>query len=479
MDNSLFSLLDSFGLDEPSRIGERLASWRGEEFQRFFDAYSEAARKRPLVIRHSGSGTTDVFPDSASGTVPVPLIRQFCVYANRFYIHDPILSLESDFLTLDTNFIRVIRTKEREHRIAEFRKLATVTLAELLELRPLAEAGILHVSPTGIARDRPEPGAIYATDMYGPSGRLGGEGRIERPVLELAPGLADYVNEHLEILPVKFENGRPIALIGGEPRPTNAILVSFDDEAVPMIFCLSNVKVVEEDGKAALHMRFLFEPPEDDSDPDTFLNWVLGESQKYIKQRLSDLHVDLYLASTAGAHFLTSLPSSRDLATVNLAREPSTDPVLSTLLRLELPFLSGVSLGELAKARENEAAFNDFRVALDKAFREIDSLEGQERQRRLDEIVRDIIHAPLSRIDRRMSGLHRDVFIDAVLAVGTLVTTCISGGSTLLTLATIAAAAKALESYKKDKADQDKIREHPSFFYWEVTKAARNRSQKI
>jgi hypothetical protein len=68
------------------------------------------------------------------------------------------------------------------------------------------------------------------------------------------------------------------------------------------------------------------------------------------------------------------------------------------------------------------------------------------------------------------------VFIDAVLAVGTLVTNFASGGNTLLVLAFVAAA-KALDSYKKDKSDQDKIREHPSLFYWEATKGARKREK--
>ena len=163
---------------------------------------------------------------------------------------------------------------------------------------------------------------------------------------------------------------------------------------------------------------------------------------------------------------------------MSLEEGPSPSPVLNTLLRLPLPFLSGVSLQELANARKNEAAFNDFRVALDKAFREIESFSGEERERRLDEIARDLIHAPLARIDKRMNGLSRDVFIDAALVVGTLVTNFVSGGDTLLTLACVAAAAKALDSYKKDKSDRDKIREHPSLFYWEATKAARKRAKK-
>ena len=145
--NNLFSLLDSFGLNEPSSLGERLANWGDEEFQRFFDAYSESAKNRPLVVP-SGLGSTDVFPDSASGPIPLELIRQLCMYVNRFYIHDPILLLEDSFLTLDTNFLRVMRSPSREKRLSQFRGKVESDVSGLLALRPLAEAGILHVTPT-------------------------------------------------------------------------------------------------------------------------------------------------------------------------------------------------------------------------------------------------------------------------------------------------------------------------------------------
>lgn len=474
MDN-LFALLDSFGLTDPATLGGRLKDWGDEEFRKFFDTYAESARSQPLIVR-SGLGSTEVFPDSATGAVPLALIRQLCVYVSRFYIHDPILSLGDEHLTLHSNFERVAKTNSKERRIDEFRGEFARTISSLLPIRPLVEAGVVHVSPTSLLRERPEPGAIYATDMYGPGGRLHAGGEIRSATLELPASLSGYVNDHLVVLPVRFERGRPIVIVNEELKPTNSIAVQFEDGVSPMIYCLSNVSVKsEQKDRATLEMRFSFDPSDQDIDPDTFRQWVLGESQKYVSRRLSDLNDDLYMASLAGAHFLTSAPSSCALATVDLSDEPSPHPILDALLKLELPFLSGVTIDELAKARQNEAAFNDFRVALDKALKQIESLSGEERRRRLDEIVRDIIHAPLSRLDRRMHSLNRDVFIDATLALGTLVTNYISGGSTLLTLAFLAASAKALESYKKGKSEQDRLREHPSLFYWELTKAARAR----
>jgi hypothetical protein len=85
-------------------------------------------------------------------------------------------------------------------------------------------------------------------------------------------------------------------------------------------------------------------------------------------------------------------------------------------------------------------------------------------------------------MDKRLRALSSITFIKAALAVGTFVTTILSSANpltqTLLTVATIAAGAKATESYTAETKDQDKVREHPSFFYWKATKAARQRRKK-
>ena len=175
----------------------------------------------------------------------------------------------------------------------------------------------------------------------------------------------------------------------------------------------------------------------------------------------------------ARAHFLTNTPSSGDLISVDLNADDTSEGVLKTLLEVDLPYLSNVEISELAKARKDEASFQDFRIAFDKAFSELDSIEESQLEKRVDELVRDLIQAPLARIDKRLRSLHRNVLVDSVLAVGAFASTILSGGNTLLGLASLAAAAKAADSYKKAKSEEDKLREHSSFFYWEATKSAR------
>lgn len=93
---------------------------------------------------------------------------------------------------------------------------------------------------------------------------------------------------------------------------------------------------------------------------------------------------------------MTNVPSSRDLISVNLHRDDGTKGALKTLLEVDLPYLSNVRISELAKAREDEASFQEFRVAFDKAFSELDTVEESQRQKRADELMRDLIQSPVA-----------------------------------------------------------------------------------
>ena len=473
----LFEHLDSFGLGSEVSLENTLRRWGDSELTRFFESYADLASRRSLIYK-AELGATDIYPDSTTGLIPHTTIAQLAVYVNRFYIHDPLLDLAQDYFELDTHFERIIRHPEREDRLVEFRRQLASGIGAILRLRPLAEAGIIHITPTQFVRQLREPGAVYSSDMYGPDGQFQASGKIEQPVLALPPRFVEYIENHLRIFPARFEDGQVVIYTDEALKTTRAIAVRFDDETVPRVYCLSSLSVPPNGAgdERVINMTFNLSNPEGDLDERTFRSWVRGECQKYIRQKLDTLQTDLFLACQAKAHFLTTLQSSHDLAGLSMGDSPSKPVTTNTLLKIELPYLDNVTMHDIANARRDEAAFHDFRAAMDNAFKEVDMLEGTASQDRIEEICRDLIHAPLARVDDRMKSLKRNVFIDAALAVGTLITTIVTGGNTLLTIATIATAARALDSYKQEMAEQDKIRQMPSYFYWKLTKRARQQA---
>ena len=145
---TILEVLDGFG-PSPTTVTDRVKKWGDKEFDRFFEDYLTVCRDQRL-IEVADRGSTDVFPDSVAGRLPLSVIRQLCVYANRIYIHDPVIELAEHFGTLDTHFERIMRTPNRAERLADFRSEFAETLEQLLELRPLIALGVVHVATLAV-----------------------------------------------------------------------------------------------------------------------------------------------------------------------------------------------------------------------------------------------------------------------------------------------------------------------------------------
>jgi hypothetical protein len=275
----------------------------------------------------------------------------------------------------------------------------------------------------------------------------------------------------------------PAALVDGtyklisakELRPCRLIAVGFPGDPMPKVFHLFETTKTDEDSRK-LRMHLRLDGVEQPVDARTFHNWVEGSRNEVLFERVARLQNDLYLAAFSDAKFLTNLPTSRDLARLDLrAHDASSDKVIQALLRVRLPYFQDVSNDQLAKARRNEAAFEEFRAALDKAFSSVKGSSDTELQSRVDEVVRDLLLKPIAQIESRMKSLRRNLFLDGLMLSGTLAATILTQGHTLTTVAALLVANKTLGDYKAEKIVQDRIRESPGFLYWEVTRHARKR----
>jgi hypothetical protein len=475
----IYQHLKSYLHSKQGHVERRLAKLSEAKLSRFLESYLEIADKRPLAIR-APVGATDVYPDSWATPMPLDIIRQLAIYANRIYVHDPLIELAEEWEHLDVAPPHVaIKHSSREERIAYYRAMLASAIEKILELQPLAEAGIIHLTPTELVQFKREIGALYADDIYGPEGSLVDVLGFREGPPELPPRFIEYCDRYLMVSPAKFVDGEPRILESGTLSPqNNMIVVQFADDPSFSYYLFSDITVppeASEAGEMIFIQSFDLEGRQP-VDPRTFRHWVEDSKRKTAIERMARLEQDLLLAAVARATFITNLPVSRDLAQLDLS--PITGDrgvdVITALLRLDLPFFENVSLSDIVKARRNEAVFEEFGIALDKAFKEIDALpDSPEFQKAVDEVCRDLLLLPLARIEQQMKVLRRNLFLDAAVLVGSLVSTIITQGNTLVSAAAIYATTKALEMYKRDKAEEDKIRQLPSFFYWKVTRKGR------
>ncbi|WP_243375061.1 hypothetical protein [Geotalea sp. SG265] len=68
-----------------------------------------------------------------------------------------------------------------------------------------------------------------------------------------------------------------------------------------------------------------------------------------------------------------------------------------------------------------------------------------------------------------MKALRRNLFLDAVMFIGTL-TTSILAKEPVTAGAALLLAGKAVSDYKGNKNEEDKIKESPGYFYWKASK---------
>ena len=367
----LYNHLEEYGLIRRGQLAKALSSLSEAQLTRFFTEYREKA-KRHTPRDGAPAGVMDLYPDSWEEAFPLKTIKQLALYINTLYIHDPFLASADDFDGLHANFHSVIRHAKTRDRLNAFRAEFLKTLTFVLALRPLAQAGIVRIIPTGLLHDKREPGAVYVQDMYGPQGQLQSDGSLKVPQLVLPPAFAEYVRNHVRLHDAHYQNGQLYISATDGVSMGNAFAVEFEGDHQPKVYLLTQVGVDKERhdiaGQRVMTMAFKFNRQVEQNE-GTFRNWVIGESQQYIRERMNRLTQDLSLAAQANARFITTQPASADLAGLCLGESPKDEPVVNALLSLKLPYFDDVSIKDLAKARADEAAFVDFQVGARQGLR--------------------------------------------------------------------------------------------------------------
>lgn len=471
----LFDFLEENGLGGDRGL-RRAESLTRETLAKLFAAYRALALKRPLM-HIAELGEIDLFPDTWSEPLRVRSVLQLALYANRISLQDPLLDAEFEFQALDIRPQAVHLAPDPEVRLAAFRAEFISVLRMLNDLRPLIEAGVVHLVSSQLLGSKPGPGAMLADDLYGPTGS--GAELLGTSPLSIPDAVAKYCDEKVLVRPARYGPSNKLQVVANEiTDPTNLIIVGFDQDPVPKLYHLFDI-VVPPEGTPEHEQRAVFmhfDPSGNQKvDPDTFRNWVAGSKQKVVVERLAGLELDLAIASAARAKFLTSLPVSRDLLSLSGKSGASASSAARALVDVELPYFDKTDAKDLVRARQNEPAFEEFRLAFDKAFKEIEGSDTEGLQARADEVARDLLRAPVAKISQEASRLQRNLFVDATLLLGSFTTAILGMDSYLASTGALILATGALQQLVIAKGKQDSIESMPSFFYWEATKRARKR----
>lgn len=477
----IYDHFSAYGLDKKRAVARRLTQLSPDELAQFLAIYKQQAQQRWLA-RPALTGNTDIFPDSWDTTIGLDVVKQLAIYANRVYLHDRLLELACGWSSREYDLSSLLQFSSPQERERHALLKVADAIEEMLTLRPLVEVGVVHYTPTYLIQDHRDPRNVYLDNFYGSEGSAETLFGQEKP-FELPTAFRTYMREHFHVVPARRENGRHSLSSSEVLSPRSMIALFFDGDPFPHIELLGDVSASDrEEGVIHMHYPFHEQTPPDEA---MFWNWVEGTKHKVITERVHRLQLDCELAFAAGAKFLTGLPASRDLVTLTTGEQTgkSTNPA-TALLRMELPYFDRASFDSIARARQNEVAFEDFRSSLNQAMQEINQLSSpQEVQARMDELSRDLLRVPLARIDQRMKQLRPTLFPGATILAGTLLSTLLLQGSPLLAGGTILGGTiwggtELLKARAAREVQLAQTKELPSFFYWELTQPTNHRGGK-
>jgi len=464
----IYGYLSDYGLSKPGKVEKRLTKFSENKLSKFFESYEGLMASQPPVLR-AVAGATDLYPDSHSSPLSSNLVRHLALYANRIYLHDPLLKAADEWKNIDAGLMVIIEKKPRNERIFEFKTRLAESIEEILKVRPLAEAGIVHISSAELIKFRKDNRRLYASDFYTADG----------PFLEHAPIprlLSEYESKHVEVFPARYQNRELIIDWNSTSISSNVIAVRIKDDPRYGVYHYSHITPVEGGQPGEVQMFF---PTESNSiDELAYKNWENGLRHEIVETRMNNLSDDLYLAAAANARFITNLPASKRLATLNLDSEidSTENDVITAFLSLELPYFDKVTYEQIAKARQNEVSFSEFQSALEDAFLEIDALPDTRRfQEMIDQISSDLLHKAIIAVNSDMKHLRGNLFIEGILGLGSLTAALMKIGTnatanSLLAMAAIFAATHAARMYKDDRDERYKFQKTPGYFYWNLVK---------
>lgn len=248
-------------------------------------------------------------------------------------------------------------------------------------------------------------------------------------------------------------------------HPSRAISVRFKNDPLEHIrtYTLWQQQVIDFDDKTG-HVTVEMTLPDEPPGREEFEGWIRQSINRTAAQVHHEVALQMALAHDLKAAHLTCSPFTFELLQ-RLApdADPSKMRSATTLLNVELPFVSDVDAEVLMLVRRDEAtSFERFRRSLDLKLRELARIEDAEEQRlKADDISAELIENAHD-VGQVVSRAQKKLAADGTLAIAGLSAAVATGGWSLpVAVGAAAAGYKAYQDYRK-------ATDAPAFFLWKA-----------
>ncbi len=444
-------LLDSFLFDD-DRLEDGFRQESEEELEKELNRYREYcianATAMEEEVRARRSVLKMVVP---TGGMPASLLKQGGLYVEQYVVDDPLFRLgyrrgpEGDAAAQMMGFGE--RTAKREEIVEAVRYLKQIT--------PMVAADYVKVLPFSLLFEPPSKVPIRVPDSS----------------LEVSEAVK-WLQERATIHPVEAEDGR-VTVLPSKPSlaPRGRIAVRFDgtDDIYPFQYMQMQVLDVDKDSR-----RFRAAMNPERPDRRTFEHWKVQSVRSAAENYHRRLGIAAQVAASLDAAQVVQTPLEFSL----LKRIYGIDHTLQVevadaLLRIELPFLEGLSAEAIMSVRRDYGEeFANFRVELERQLREFATMDDQQAiAKRAREVAHELGTVQARHLENELKTLReRTIFKPAAIGLATLGVSALLANPFGVAAAAVGAVGVAANVLVERRAGR---RRHPGFFLWEAQRRSR------
>ncbi len=432
------SLANDFANESEERIQQELQNYRNHCIQNYGELIKEIVERDSFLKVFSSSEETSL-----------GLLKQTALYVDQFIIQDPLFKLTERTPEISNMTAQYLGYKNNECIDRKALKKAALFLKDIT---PMVAVDYVKIFPLSYYFEAPKQTPIYLPEDY--------YNKI------LPEKILNFFRENVSVWSMEKVETGGWKINEKELHPCRSIMVGFEDDPnFRMIYHLFEMKFLKYDQKTSL-IKFKQTLPNTPPEINSFKAWVTQSINSASRTFYDKVFDENIIASNLNSTYLCDNNFTYNLITRNFGNKQTIQTDTATnIINFDLPFLDNINTQKLMMVREYDAdVFTNFRLELERNFRELRTLDDPVLiKHKTENIFHELYDVQLQKIKQKIEHLHKQVFVNSLIALGGLAGGFATGGFSLLAIAI--ALGKGYKDYKDYK---ENVKENPSYLLWLV-----------
>lgn len=452
MSNIAFDFLTHSFLFDERYIGDCFSKVTEQELSSELQKYRDHIQENYIYLAEETKSKSElnITIESAGGLPGEQLLKQLALYMDMVVISDPIF----DFTYVKSG-MHVPMSKlmgfNSNNKIDRMRLVRSVKYMKWTT--PLVATQFIKYVPVSLIHEPPkELPILYSTDKFS---------------TELSEDLYKFFYKNARLNNVTIEGGVMSYKENDELSLGTTIAINFDREHVRKghIYQFAENKIINLDKKTGRFEMMQCIP--DTISPNDFDNWVTNSINRAAIAEFRFTLNESMLAKELKCMYMATSQFTSDLLSQTIAKSSVDSDLANLSMKLELPVLDEISVGDLVNIRANNGeAFYNFRTDLSSKLLSLRGITDQDELRmKIENISYEMSQIQVNEVKREHRKIVKSLSVNTAVLTGSLVTSYFTGGLTLIGAAS--ALAKGGTDYIKYL---NEVQEKNGYFLWKLNR---------